>query len=84
MSRTSRHTPGGVGPEWRLSHRAPRTDWSDTVESCAACGAPVDMRGEHYQVFLDRDVDRPGKLSIERRRLVFCDESCADEWLEAA
>jgi hypothetical protein len=38
------------------------------------------MREDHYQVVLDREVDCPGKLTFERRRVVFCDESCADEW----
>ncbi|KTG30773.1 hypothetical protein [Haloferax profundi] len=80
MSRTSRLGRSHPGPEWRVSHRAARTDWTDTVERCAACHARVDMRDDHYQMVLDRDVDGPGKLTFERQRVVFCDESCADEW----
>lgn len=84
MSGTSRLGRTNAGPEWYVSHRAARTDWADSVERCAACGARVDMREAHYQVTLDREVDTPGKLSFERRRLVFCDEGCADEWADGA
>ncbi|WP_416839832.1 hypothetical protein [Haloferax sp. DFSO52] len=81
MSRTSHIGRSPPSPEWRIHHRAVRTDWSDSIERCAACDAPVDMCEAHYQVVLDRDIDGPGKLSFERKRLVFCDESCADMWI---
>lgn len=84
MSRTSHLGHSHPGPEWRVAHRAARTDWADDVERCAACRTPVDMREDHYQVVLDRDIDTPGKLSFERQRHVFCDETCADEWATTA
>ncbi|AFK19448.1 hypothetical protein E6P09_11745 [Haloferax mediterranei ATCC 33500] len=80
MSRTSRFGRSHPGPEWRISHRATRTDWSDAVERCATCHTDIDMREAHYQVVLDRDIDHSGKLSFERQRVVFCDEACADQW----
>ena len=84
MSQTSHLGHSHPGSEWRVAHRAARTDWADTVERCATCGASVDMRADHFQVVLDRDIDTPGKLSFERQRLVFCDEACADEWSSPA
>ncbi|MFC7203431.1 hypothetical protein ACFQJC_07900 [Haloferax namakaokahaiae] len=39
------------------------------------------MRDDHYQVVLDREIDGPGKIGIERELVVFCDELCADAWL---
>ncbi|WP_049915075.1 hypothetical protein [Haloferax mucosum] len=80
MPRTSHPGRSHPGPEWRISHRAPRTDWSDTIERCAACRSHIDMREEHYQLVLDRKIDHPGKLSFERQCVVFCDETCAETW----
>ncbi|ELZ60729.1 MULTISPECIES: hypothetical protein [unclassified Haloferax] len=84
MSKTSHPGRGHPGPEWRVSHRASRTDWSDTVERCGACRARVDMSEAHYQLLLERDIDKPGKITLERERVVFCDESCAAEWESTA
>ncbi len=81
MSHTVRRRRSSLGPEWRLRHRAARTDWSDTTEGCACCNRTVDMRNDHYQMVLDREIDGPGKIGIERERVVFCDETCADAWL---
>ncbi|WP_238993894.1 hypothetical protein [Halobellus captivus] len=48
------------------------------------CGDSVDLLDAHYQVELDRErAPAEGeKLTRERRLLAFCDESCADAWLD--
>ena len=86
MSRTDSPAPLAPGSEWIVRQVVPRAEWGAATERCPSCGDAVDLRLAHYQVELDRE--RPGgrntKLTHERRLLSFCDEVCADAWLDGA
>jgi tRNA G26 N,N-dimethylase Trm1 len=62
----------------------PREEWDAATARCPACGDAVDLRGPHYQVELDREraAGTATKLTRERRLLSFCDEACANAWLD--
>jgi len=84
MSKTCSPAPPTQGSEWTVRQVVSRAEWDTATERCPACGDAVDLRGPHYQVELDRE--RPGsrgtKLTHERRLLSFCDEACANVWLD--
>jgi len=84
MSQTCRPSPPTLGPEWTVRQVVARSEWDTATERCPACGDPVDLRTPHYQVELDRErpADVNTKLTHERRLLSFCDESCANAWLD--
>jgi hypothetical protein len=84
MSRTCSSSPLTPGSEWTVRQVVSRAEWDSTTEQCPACGDAVDRRLPHYQVELDRE--RSGaeatKRTRERRLLSFCDETCANAWLD--
>ena len=84
MSKTCRHSPPAHGSEWTVRQVVARAEWDAATERCPACGAAVDLQGPFYQVELDRErsSDAGTKLTRERRLLSFCDESCANVWLD--
>lgn len=88
MSESRRPSNPLSGAGWTVRRITPRSQWRRSTEVCPNCGATVDLDGAHHQVELDRE--RPpvsaspaGKLTRERRLLSFCDETCADDWLQA-
>lgn len=84
MSKTCRPSPQTPGSEWTVRQVVSRAEWDATTEQCPACGDVVDLRVPHYQVELDRKRPTSGnvKLTHERRLLSFCDEACANVWLD--
>ena len=50
INRVSRPRPG---PEWEVRQVEARTDWSSEVETCACCGASVDLTDPHVGADLD-------------------------------
>jgi len=78
IRRVARPRPG---PEWEVRQVEGRTDWADEVETCACCGASVDLRGPHVGadlIHVDPSVGQ--KRGMERERYVFCDRTCARTW----
>jgi len=84
MSKTCCPSPTTPESEWTVRQVVCRDEWDDATGQCPACGETVDLRHPHYQVELDRE--RPAgeatKLTHERRLLSFCDDSCANAWLD--
>ena len=84
MSKTWGHSRSTPGSEWTVRQVVSREEWDTDTETCPACGGAVDRGSAHYQVELDRersDVEAT-KLTHERRLLSFCDETCANAWLD--
>jgi hypothetical protein len=75
--RVSRPRPG---PDWVVQDVRPYASWCEGTEECAACGADVDLRGDHYGMELLRPLSTGGKLGLERERFVFCSERCVADW----
>ena len=84
MSKTCSPSPPAPGSEWTVRQVVSRSQWDAGTEACPTCGDGVDRRSAHYQVELDRERpgDRDTKLTHERRLLAFCDEACANAWLD--
>jgi hypothetical protein len=84
MSKTCRPSPPVSGSEWVVRQVVARTEWDASVEACPACGDAVDRRTPHYQIDLDRErsAAATAKRTRERRLLSFCDEDCANAWLD--
>ena len=84
MSKTCSPSPTPPGSEWTVRQVVSRSEWDAATEACPTCGDGVDRRSPHYQVELDREraTDGAGKLTHERRLLSFCDETCANTWLD--
>ena len=84
MSKSCSPSPPAPGSEWTVRQVVSRAEWDSATEKCPTCGDAVDRGSAHYQVELDRersDVETT-KLTHERRLLSFCDETCANVWLD--
>jgi len=84
MSKTCSPSPPTPGSEWTVRQVVSRAEWDAATEECPTCGDAVDRGRPHYQVELDRErsgVDAT-KLTRERRLLSFCDDACANAWLD--
>jgi hypothetical protein len=84
MSKTCSPSPPTPGSEWTVRQVVSRSEWDAATEACPTCGDDVDRGSPHYQVELDRERATNGalKLTHERRLLSFCDEACANIWLD--
>ena len=84
MSKTHSPSPPTPGSEWTVRQVVSRAEWDTAVAECPTCGDAVDRGSAHYQVELDRERSDVGgtKLTRERRLLSFCDERCANAWLD--
>jgi endogenous inhibitor of DNA gyrase (YacG/DUF329 family) len=60
---------------------SPYRYWRDGVDTCATCGADVDLREDHFGMELLRTVPTASKRGVERERFSFCSRSCVDAWL---
>jgi hypothetical protein len=82
-SRTDANEAAGPGA-WSVQATDAVRRWDDEEVACPACGRPVRLDGPHVGVQLVRPAaDRsPGrKRTVDQRRLAFCDDDCAREWL---
>jgi hypothetical protein len=68
------------GPDWVVQDVRPCTAWREGTDECAACGADVNLSGDHYGMELLRQLPTGGKRGLERERFVFCSERCVDAW----
>ena len=81
MSHTKRHVARPrPGPDWVVQDVRPDDHWREGTDECAACGAAVDLDGDHYGMELLRPLPAGEKRGFERERFVFCSGQCVEVW----
>lgn len=73
-------TIAGSDDEWLIEDPTRRVVWTDDTGACSGCGSTFRLDTAHYYVTL-----QPAHTANDdrgSREFVFCDRSCAEEWLQ--